>query len=682
MKRAFLAIMVVWCSVGDASAQSSGRWWVYFTDKGPATSSPANLSNRTLQRRAKVLPPNALTDETDRPVSAAYLEALRSSGLRIRAVSRWLNAASVEPAGGTWPGSLRQLSFVARVEPVRVGQRRPLPAPIAPDAPVLHKGSSRTLLSYGSSATQNANVNATPLHNAGIIGAGVLVGMLDDGYNFHREHPALARIRVVAEYDFIQRDSNTSVQAGETVDQGYHGSATLGTLAGYLPDTLIGPAFGASLALGKTEVGPTETAVEEDYYVEGLEWLEGLGVDIISTSLGYIEWYSHAQLDGQTAVTTRAARHLAGRGVLLVTAMGNENNFQPGTSTTGTLIAPADADSIVSVGATFSDGILTSFSSTGPTADARMKPEVVAQGAGVIAPVGTAPTGFRFWNGTSFSTPLTAAAAALILSAHPDATPMQIRAALMATANRSSDGTSMTSTWPNPFYGYGRVDARAAALSLGPVISNLPIVEYYVKNGTPTLYVSVRALSNTTLSTSEFALFYRHRSGGSFTRVSFLPTATPGLYAASVPVSGPDDTSYVGYVTYGDDGGSILRRPVGTGTFDLKPSTDSLSALFPPGATPPIPAGYRLETNFPNPFNAGTNFRFSAPRRENVRIDVFDLLGRHVAAVFDGPAVVGDNTIPWNDVRDVSGRALASGVYVYRLTSPQSTLSGTMVFLK
>lgn len=678
-----LAIMILLPAL-DAQAQE--RWWVTFHGRGtPAASDLSHLTDRALLRRAKVLPADRLTDESDRPVSSAYLAELRAAGARVRTVSRWLNAASVEFDDATARTAVARRPFVARVEPVRSMNRRPMPMSAAPLASPLLKSQARTSLSYGSSLTQNMNIDAVDLHEVGVIGAGVFVGMLDDGFNFHREHPALSPIRVVAEYDFAQRDSNTSVQSPEPLTQGYHGSATLGTLAGYLPGSLIGPAYGATLALGKTEVAGSETAIEEDYYVEGLEWLEALGVDIISTSLGYVDWYpAYSFFDGQTATTTKAARHLARRGVLLVTAMGNEGHIRPDTSTTGTLIAPADADSILSVGATFSDGIIAGFSSTGPTFDGRMKPEVVAQGTGVVAPPGTSNAGFSFWQGTSFSTPLTAAAAALILSAHPDVTPMQIRSALMSTADRSSDPIlpSRTSAWPNPYYGFGRVNARAATLALGPVVSNLPIIQYYVLNDTPTMLVSVRALSNAALANDQFALYYRRRSDTAYTRVLFAPTATPGLYAASFPVSGPADTAYVGYITYGVNGGPVLRRPVGVATFDLQPSSDSLTSLFPPGAQPPIPAGYHLASNYPNPFNAGTTFLFRAPPAEPVRLDVYDLLGRHVRSVFDGTSTAGDNVIPWSDVRDAAGRPLASGVYLYRLTTPQTAISGTMVLLK
>lgn len=674
--------------LSDASAQT--RLWVFFKDKqgvAPVDAESLGITERALKRRAKVLPADRLLDEADLPVSSAYVNALTSAGIRVRSVSRWLNAAAVELSQADQASMIASFPFIARTQPVLKARRQPMDPSAA--APLhLSKSTLRAAMSYGLSAAQNANIEATPLHDIGVIGAGVFVGMLDDGFNYHRQHPALRNIRVLAEYDFVQRDSNTSFQSGEYAtpggtQTGYHGSATLGTLAGYQPGELIGPAYGSSLALGKTEVDSVEVIQEEDLYVEGLEWLESLGVDIISTSLGYVDWYpTIASFDGKTAITTKAASVLARKGVLLVTAMGNEYHIRSDSAITGTLIAPADADSVLSVGATSSDGFIAIFSSTGPTADGRMKPEVVAQGLGVYAPPGSSASGLAGWQGTSFSTPLTAGAAALVLSAHPDATPMQIRQALMVTANKASDGTPRTNSWPNPYYGSGRVRATAAALFLGPVISNLPIVSYYVLNNTPTLVVSVRVLTNGTLNAEQFALHYRRRADSSFSQVLFAPSGTPGLYSATIAVSGPEDTSYVGYITYGNQSGPVLRRPVGTDHFDLHPTSDSVTSLFPPGLSPSIPEGFRLAANYPNPFNAGTTFQFVASRRDVVRLEVYDLLGRLVRTVFEGPATLGENVIPWTDVRDAAGRPLASGLYVYRLVTPQAVLAGTMVLLK
>ncbi|MEK6756743.1 MAG: S8 family serine peptidase, partial [Bacteroidota bacterium] len=185
-------------------------------------------------------------------------------------------------------------------------------------------------------------------------------------------------------------------------------------------------------------------------------------------------------------------RIAAQKGVLLVTAMGNEGNYRdPRTRTTGTLIAPADADSIVAVGAISADGFLAGFSSTGPTADGRVKPEVVAQGVNVYAVSGESSYGY--WGGTSLSTPLTAGAAALILSANLSLTPMEVRARLIGTTREFNDSTSRTQSYPNNYYGWGMVDAAKAVGLSGesPIPDRFVLHNNYPNpfNGTTTIIV-------------------------------------------------------------------------------------------------------------------------------------------------------------------------------------------------
>jgi len=290
--------------------------------------------------------------------------------------------------------------------------------------------------------------------------------MLDDGFNNHTTHPALKNIKVIAEYDFVQRDSNTSIAPGEYSSQGGHGGSTLSVIGGFDNGKLIGVAYGASFILAKTEIDSVEIKLEEDLWVEGLEWEERLGAEIVSSSLGYNDWYQYSDFNGLTATTTKAARVAARKGILVVNAMGNEGNYQSGTKNTGTMIAPADADSILSVGAVWSDGAIASFSSTGPTFDGRIKPDVVAQGVNVYVASGS--SGYQSSNGTSFSTPLTAGVAALVLSAHPTWTPMQVRNALKQTAKPLYNATAGMTARPNNFFGWGMVDAlKAKGITFG-----------------------------------------------------------------------------------------------------------------------------------------------------------------------------------------------------------------------
>ncbi|TSA18551.1 T9SS C-terminal target domain-containing protein [bacterium] len=492
----FVTIFLLFVCVGilsSACVAQTQRCWITFRDRGsPSTTSLANprmlgISDRALWRRSKVLPPERLVDELDLPLNQSYLDQLHSAGIVIRSSSRWFNAVSAELTASQ-QSSIANLPFVSTIKPVSVFfKRRPETTPAPLHQPLL-KNISLAGIDYGQSLVQLTNIKVVDVHSRGVAGAGVVIGLLDDGFNQHAVHPALKNIKILAEYDFVQRDSNTSRAPGEYFDQGNHGAGTLSTIGGFENGSLVGVAFGASFILAKTEIDSSGTnadfRIEEDLYVEGLEWEERMGADVVSSSLGYNLFvdgpsYSYQEMNGVTATTSKAARIAARKGVLLVTAMGNEGNYRDaGTRSTGTMIAPADADSIISVGAVNADGYIAGFSSTGPTADGRVKPEVVAQGISVFTMYGE--IGYKFANGTSFSTPLTAGVAALILSAHPSLTPMQVRDRLTSTAKALYGSASENSSHPNNFYGWGMVDALAA-------VGTLPVVP--VPGSTPDQFV-------------------------------------------------------------------------------------------------------------------------------------------------------------------------------------------------
>jgi len=238
-------------------------------------------------------------------------------------------------------------------------------------------------------------------------------------------------------------------EPGDPDGQHMHGSWVLATITGDDPDSYRGVAPGVEVLLAKTEDTSVEQPFEEDAYVVGLEWIEAMGADIFTASLIYSDWYMVDDLDGASAVSTVAIEIAVADGLIVFTSMGNAG---PGP---GTLGAPADAEAAISVGATNVMGQLAGFSSRGPTADGRIKPDVVGPGWDIYTVDPTTTDAYVTISGTSFSTPITAGVGALLLEAYPWLTPAQMAELLRGTASQAD--------LPDNDYGYGLVDAAAAA---------------------------------------------------------------------------------------------------------------------------------------------------------------------------------------------------------------------------
>lgn len=413
---------------GPAAGSAVQKHWVFFTDKGPALerelAAETFLSERALARRAKV---GASINSNDLPVHADYMSAVEASGASIVSRSRWLNAVSVEATAATLD-TLSSLPFVREIRPVATATRDiPEMQPTTPPDRV-EQGSRD--FDYGGSYCQLWQIQVTDLHANGFDGSGVLVAMLDTG--FDTDHEAYRHLDIVAERDFINNDAETSNQEGDPSGQDSHGTSTLSCVGAKRDGRLYGGAYEASFALAKTERVDTEIQAEEDFWVAAIEWADSLGADIVSSSLGYIDWYAYEDMDGNTCVTTIAADMAAARGILVVNSMGNE-----GGNYWYYMIAPADGDSVLSVGAVDCGGTIASFSSHGPTADGRIKPDVMAMGVYTYVATTTDTSSYASSHGTSFSGPLIASAAALLLQGHPDWGPMDVITAMRSTATMS-----------------------------------------------------------------------------------------------------------------------------------------------------------------------------------------------------------------------------------------------------
>jgi len=423
------------------------------------------------------------------PVSPAYRARLRALGVQPVTRSRWFHAVSA-PLSPDQRARVETLPFVRLVEPVAgsgapaTTEAHPDPLPAAfpsPPSPDLRLGQSRGPLS---------RINAVEPMDRGFDGHGVRVGFLDAHYR-GLQHPAFAALRregrMIALRDFT-----------EGTQRGNHGMGVASVAMGRAAGTLAGPAHGAELLGATTEYTPSERNVEEDFFVAGLEWLHRRGADVVNVSIGYTTFdegqddYTVEDLDGDTGLTTRAVDRAAQLGVTVVVSAGNSGCGTP-DSCWYHVNTPADADSAITVGAIESDSSLASFSSRGPTADGRHKPDVVVQGADVLAA----------WNdgqyarvgGTSFASPQVTGVVAQMLQVNPSLSPTEVRTLLRRTASQADA--------PDNRVGWGIVDAAAAVdaaerQARRSPVSTLSVALPYPNPASDQVTVPVRVPSSTT----------------------------------------------------------------------------------------------------------------------------------------------------------------------------------------
>ena len=462
--------------------QEGYRVWVYFDEKDQRKI--VDLDPLSQRRREKH---NLYTPtKHDYLIKDAYIDAIKRLGVKIKNQSRWLNAVSVI-ADLEQITIIKRFTFVTKVTPIyQHKKKKPIQS---------HQNTNQNRnLDYGNSQNQIEQINCHIPHIAGYFGQGVRVLYLDTGYELN--HEAYDSLSLIAEYDFINDDQNTSNENTQEVIDGQddHGTICLSVMAGYAPGNLIGPAFKSEYLLAKTEIVAEEIQQEEDNYVAALEWGEALGADIACASLGYLDWYSYNDLDGNTATTTIAVDIASSLGVLCVNSAGNE-----GDDPWYYIITPSDADSVISVGAVLQNGEIANFSSRGPTYDGRIKPEVCAQGASTYCIRSNTENSYRTASGTSFSAPLVAGAAAVILSANPEWTNMQVREALLMTASNSNT--------PDNTYGYGIINTwdainyqHTVSLRDNYAIPNKVRVNKAFPNPfNPFISIAIETISNTTI---------------------------------------------------------------------------------------------------------------------------------------------------------------------------------------
>lgn len=352
---------------------------------------------------------------------------------------------------------LENLPFVREVTVVRRYRRISLPE----STRLLEKSQSFNPY-YGNSFEQLQRLNIPLVHEAGYTGAGVRIAVIDAG--FYKDHEVFQHIissgRLIAERDFIYKDNDVQddrAGSGTSSIQCRHGTSVWSLIGGYVANTYIGAAYNAEFLLAKTEIIPSETAVEEDYFVAAVEWADKNGADIISSSVAYrydfddpADDHPYENLDGRTTAVARTVNWAFERGILPVICAGNAAQL----FSDGGLMSPSDALGALTVGAVNLDGQIAGFSSHGPTPDGRIKPDLCAPGVSIYVASSSSPTSYNAGDGTSYATPLIAGSAALLIEKYPTLSPIQIIQMLRNNASHSHN--------PDHRYGWGVPDVYRA----------------------------------------------------------------------------------------------------------------------------------------------------------------------------------------------------------------------------
>ena len=415
-------------SIGINLQAQTYRYLILFKDKASNTYTlnkpEAFLSSKSLERRTKNVV--AITQQ-DLPVSETYLNQVRATGARILFPLKWINGALIAQK----PSELQKTLAISCVK----GLYWNFPADSS-QANQIQSGTLSTNVSpdFGNSITQITQLGIDQMHAKGITGKGTLITLLDDGFKNANSVYYLQNLftdkRVIATL-------STDPSISSVYNAGGHGTNVLSTIAGYEFGKIIGTAYNASFALAQTEESYHELIVEEANWLRGAEWADSLGTDIISSSLGYSTFdnpqhnHTYADLNGKTTLVSKAVAWAASKGIICTISAGNE-----GANAWKFITAPADADSILTVGSVNAVGSLSGFSSIGPSFDQRIKPDVVAMGGSTL--VGFLDGTVGISSGTSFSAPLVAGLAAGLTQAFPRHTAQQIRTAILKSGNQFS----------------------------------------------------------------------------------------------------------------------------------------------------------------------------------------------------------------------------------------------------
>ncbi len=433
-------------------------YWVQLKDKNGSKFSvdvpSAYLSAKAIERRHRQ---NISINSSDLPVNTSYIDEIKAMDVLILKQSKWFNSILISCPDANKVEFIKALPWVIEVKKIEALSGFRLPSKFETEGysefslEKMNPPSQPTAtLNYGYSYSQAHQINVDCLHDMGYQGQGMTIAVLDAGFLDANILPAFDSLRMnnrlLGTRDFVTGDTMV-------FEDFPHGMNVLSCMTGYLPGQIIGTAPKASYWLLRTEDAASESLIEEINWLTGAEFADSVGADIINSSLGYnyfdnsADNHTYADMDGNTTIITKAADWAAGKGILVVASAGNY-----GGGPWYKITAPADADSVLTVGAVDSMGVIASLSSRGPTFDGRIKPNTVARGLNAVIAGNTG--GITTSSGTSLSSPITAGAVACLWQANPGKTNMQLIDAIQQSASLNNN--------PDTVMGYGIPDFCAA----------------------------------------------------------------------------------------------------------------------------------------------------------------------------------------------------------------------------
>jgi serine protease AprX len=430
------------------SQTTNTSYWIIFKDKKNTPYSINNprafLSERSIARRERQHIP---TTVKDLPVDPFYLTQLIKSGASVKASSKWFNAALINLADEEKLNAISKFSFIKSIRKIESAKNINSKSKFEEEiiSPVeaqrgLSEFKNVSSLNYGPSYNQAHMIGADCMHDKGYQGEGMVIAQFDSGF---------LDVNTIDVFDSLRMNDQIlgcrDFVTGDTMvfEDHYHGMDVLSCMGGNLPGKLIGTAPKASYWLLRTEDANSETLQEEINWTVAAEFADSVGADIINSSLGYTTFdggignHTYADMDGNTTIITKAADWAASTGIFVCNSAGNSGN-----NSWFRIVAPADADSVLTVGAVDPNGAVAYFSSRGPSYDGRVKPNIATQGYPVtLAAIGG---GIGSGNGTSFSSPIAAGAVACLWQANPAKNNMEILHAIEQSSNRFSTADSLS----------------------------------------------------------------------------------------------------------------------------------------------------------------------------------------------------------------------------------------------